>query len=110
MRLLAPWRAWRSVSQPEECSCRIRVTIGAWVLPFTLCRSAVLAIFLPSRLPDYATMPTPRDRTRRVLEVRADVFPHLVMPVGPFVAAFRAPVVEMMSDPAAREHGGHLVG
>ena len=44
------------------------------------------------------------------LEMRADVFPHLVMPVGPFVSALRAPVVEMMSNPPAREHGGHLVG
>ena len=34
------------------------------------------------------------------LEVRADVLPHLVMPVGPFVSAFRAPVVQMMSDAA----------
>lgn len=32
------------------------------------------------------------------------------MPVGPFVSALRAPVVEMMSNSAAREHGGHLVG
>jgi len=32
------------------------------------------------------------------------------MPVGPFVPALRAPVVQMMSNPAAREHGGHLVG
>ena len=41
------------------------------------------------------------DTTRLGLsEVLADVFPHLVMPVGPVVAAFRAPVVEMMSDPA----------
>ena len=34
------------------------------------------------------------------LVVRADVFPHLVMPVGPFVPALRAPVVQMMSDAA----------
>jgi hypothetical protein len=27
-----------------------------------------------------------------------------VVPIGPFVAALRAPVVEMMSNPAAREH------
>ena len=40
----------------------------------------------------------------------ADVFPHLVVPVGPFVSALRTPVVEMMSNSAAREHGGHLVG
>ena len=35
------------------------------------------------------------------LVVRADVFPHLVMPVGPFVAALWTPVVQMMSNPAA---------
>ena len=42
--------------------------------------------------------------------MRADVFAHLVMPVGPVVAAFRGPVVEMMSDAAAREHVGHSIG
>ena len=35
------------------------------------------------------------------LVVRADVLPHLVMPVGPFVPALRAPVVQMMRNPAA---------
>jgi hypothetical protein len=30
--------------------------------------------------------------------------------LGPFVSALRAPVVQMMSYPPAREHGGHLVG
>src|SRR6266550_4164451 len=44
------------------------------------------------------------------LVVRAHVLPHLVMPVGPFVSALRAPVVQMMSNPPAREHGGELVG
>ena len=34
------------------------------------------------------------------LVVRADVFPHLVMPVRPFVSALRAPVVQMMSNAA----------
>jgi hypothetical protein len=29
----------------------------------------------------------------RFLEMRAHVLPHLVMPVGPFVSALRAPVV-----------------
>ena len=42
--------------------------------------------------------------------MRADVFPHLVMPIGPFVAALRAPVVEMMRDAAALEHGRHPIG
>ena len=44
------------------------------------------------------------------LEMRAHVLPHLVMPVRPFVSALRAPVVEVMSNSATREHGGHLVG
>ena len=34
------------------------------------------------------------------LVVRADVFPHLVMPVRPFVPALRAPIVQMMSNAA----------
>src|SRR5213083_1292601 len=44
------------------------------------------------------------------LVVRADVFPHLVMPVGPFVPALRAPVVQMMSNAAILEDLGHSVG
>src|SRR2546423_14057363 len=40
----------------------------------------------------------------------ADVFPHLVMPVGPFVAAFRTPVVEVMWNAGAGEDFGHSVG
>src|SRR3954471_5820274 len=44
------------------------------------------------------------------LEVCADVFPHLVMPVGPFVAALRAPVVQMMSNAAVPENLRHSVG
>src|SRR5436190_22007464 len=44
------------------------------------------------------------------LIVRADVFPHLVMPVGPFVPALRAPIVQMMSDAAIPEDLGHSVG
>src|SRR5437763_3805528 len=43
------------------------------------------------------------------LVVRADVLPHLVMPVGPFVSAFRAPVVQMMSNAAVPEDFGHSV-
>ena len=35
------------------------------------------------------------------LVVRADVLPHLVMPVGPFVPALRAPVVQMMRNAPA---------
>ncbi len=35
------------------------------------------------------------------LVVGADVLPHLVMPVGPFVSAFRTPIVQMMSNAAA---------
>src|SRR5437773_132567 len=44
------------------------------------------------------------------LVVRAHVLPHLVMPVGPVVAAFRAPVVQMMSNAAIPEDLGHSVG
>jgi len=56
-----------------------------------------------------------RDRANRMrsggfLVMGADVLPHLMMPVRPFVPTLRAPVVQMMRDPAAREHGGHLVG
>src|SRR5262249_34504013 len=43
------------------------------------------------------------------LVVRSDVLPHLVMPVGPFVAALRAPVVEMMSNAAIPENLGHSI-
>src|SRR5256886_13037227 len=44
------------------------------------------------------------------LVVRADVFPHLVMPVGPLVPALRAPVVQIMSNAAVPEDLGHPVG
>src|SRR6478672_5105932 len=44
------------------------------------------------------------------LVVLAHVFPHLVMPVWPFVSAFRAPVVQMMSDAAIPEDLRHSVG
>src|SRR5262249_45043748 len=44
------------------------------------------------------------------LVVGADVLPHLVMPVGPFVSALWAPVVQMMSDAAIPEDLGHSVG
>src|SRR5207249_8907187 len=49
-------------------------------------------------------------RGGRSLVVRADVLPHLVMPVGPFVPALRAPVVQMMSDSAVPEDVSHSVG
>src|SRR5947208_13742087 len=44
------------------------------------------------------------------LVVRADVFPHLVMPVRPFVPALRAPVVQMMSNAAIPDDLGHSGG
>src|SRR5260370_31147871 len=44
------------------------------------------------------------------LKVRAHVLPHLVMPVRPVVAAFRAPVVQVMSDAAIPQHLGHSIG
>ena len=42
--------------------------------------------------------------------VRPDVFPHLVMPVGPFMPTFRAPVVDTMSNAAIFEDIRHSVG
>src|SRR5213592_4179990 len=51
-----------------------------------------------------------RRRGGRSLVVRADVLPHLVMPVGPFVTALWAPVVQMMSNAAIPEDLGHSVG
>src|SRR6266481_8515454 len=42
--------------------------------------------------------------------MRADVLPHLVMPVRPFVPALRAPVVQMMSNAAIPEDFGHSIG
>jgi len=44
------------------------------------------------------------------LVVGADVFPHLVMPVRPFVTAFRAPVVQMMRNAAVPEDFRHSIG
>src|ERR1043166_7973271 len=44
------------------------------------------------------------------LNMLADVFPHLVVPIGPFVAAFRAPVVQMMRNAGVPEDFGHFVG
>src|SRR5947207_6500349 len=51
-----------------------------------------------------------RRRGGRSLVVRADVLPHLVMPVGPFVPALLAPVVQMMSNAAVPEDLGHSIG
>ena len=44
------------------------------------------------------------------LVVLPDVFPHLVMPVRPFVPTFRSPVVQMMSNAAISENLRHPVG
>jgi hypothetical protein len=44
------------------------------------------------------------------LVVRADVLPHLVMPIGPFVPALRAPVVQMMRNAAIPQDLRHSVG
>src|SRR6266850_1680149 len=52
----------------------------------------------------------PAPSARASLVVRADVFPHLVMPVGPFVAALRSPVVEMMRNAPTRQDLGQSVG
>src|SRR5215472_16531880 len=43
------------------------------------------------------------------LVVLAHVFPHLVMPVGPLMPAFRAPVVQMMRDSAIPEDLRHSI-
>src|SRR2546421_8929447 len=40
----------------------------------------------------------------------ADVFPHLMMPVRPFVAALGAPVVQVMGYATAGEDLGHFIG
>src|SRR5437016_3832872 len=55
-------------------------------------------------------MRLPPDEPNGSLVVRADVLPHLVMPVGPFVPALGAPVVQMMSNVAVPEDLGHSVG
>src|SRR6266540_6894978 len=44
------------------------------------------------------------------LVVRADVLPHLVMPVRPFVPALWTPIVQMMSNAAIPENLRHSVG
>src|SRR6266581_9774555 len=43
-------------------------------------------------------------RSQQFLEELRDVFPHLVLPVGPVVAALRAPVVQRMTDALAGEN------
>src|SRR6266545_5199263 len=64
-----------------------------------------------SKQSELSTASLRRDwRCYRSLVVRADVLPHLVMPVGPFVPALRAPVVEMMSNAAIPEDLRHSVG
>src|ERR1044072_3025650 len=44
------------------------------------------------------------------LVMLADVFPHLVMPVRPFVSALWTPIVQMMIDAAVPQDLGHSVG
>src|SRR4030095_7363859 len=55
-------------------------------------------------------MMTDASEANSSLVVLSDVFPHLVMPVGPFVPALRAPVVQMMSDAGIPERLRHSVG
>src|SRR6267378_4441922 len=62
--------------------------------------------FVGGRLSTHST----RCRSVASSEVRAHVFPHLVMPVRPFVPALRTPIIEMMSDAAIPEHLGHSIG
>ena len=58
----------------------------------------------------FFAMMSDADEANSSLVVRADVFPHLVMPVGPFVPALRAPVVQMMSNAAIPEDLRHSIG
>src|SRR4029453_9146710 len=44
------------------------------------------------------------------LVVLPDVFPHLVMPVRPFVPALRPPVIQMMRNAAIPQDLGHWIG
>src|SRR4026209_1238499 len=44
------------------------------------------------------------------LVVRPNIFPHLVMPVGPFMPALRAPIVQMMTNAAIAQDLRHSVG
>src|SRR6266481_8413508 len=74
-----------------------------------LCRSASASFIVdPSGIGRRAS--NDAGEANGFLVVRADVLPHLVMPVGPFVPALRAPVVEMMSDAAIPKNLGHSVG
>src|SRR5215831_21057976 len=57
----------------------------------------------------FAMVNHPSEANNRLV-VLPYVFPHLVMPVGPFVTALWAPVVKMMSDAAVPEDLGHAVG
>src|SRR5262245_15001663 len=57
----------------------------------------------------FAMVNHPSEANNRLV-VLPYVFPHLVMPVGPFVSALWAPVVEMMSNAAVPEDLGHSVG
>src|SRR6266550_2445913 len=62
--------------------------------------------FVGGRLSTHST----RCRSVASSEVRAHVFPHLVMPVRPFVPALRTPIIEMMSNAAIPQDLGHSVG
>src|SRR5437868_2505867 len=75
------------------CVSRLMLGIGV------VCAGAAVTIMRPHP-----------DEPNGSLVVGADVFPHLVMPVGPFVPALRAPVVEMMGNSAVPEDLGHSVG
>src|ERR1700730_10635119 len=61
------------------------------------------------RSSSFAEAKARQERSNRLV-VRADVLPHLMMPVGPFVSALRAPVVQMMSNAAISENLRHSVG
>ena len=80
---------------------------GATVLmkPFKLADLDKTMSDVLRRRPEEFVLPTSCFRLLLSSVVRPDVFPHLVMPVGPFVAAFWAPVVQMVANPFARKHG-----
>src|SRR5260370_16884198 len=54
--------------------------------------------------------PQAAKRRQQFLEELRDVFAHLMLPVGPVVAALRAPVVERVADAFAGKNFGEAVG
>src|SRR2546421_12874591 len=61
---------------------------------------------LPARAFGLSLNPFPKQRNKdkQFLEELRDVFPHLVFPVRPIVAALRAPIVQRVADAFAGEN------